>query len=103
MKKTILILFLTLIAFVTLTLTTAVEQKMVDGENIYGFPLTFYIEYSLHTVDPLLKPSGFYPFALFVDIAVSLSISLTFYLGLLFALKKLKRTPNTALKTHAKK
>jgi hypothetical protein len=46
MKRNIFIVILSLVVFVAITILTADEQQMVDGDNRYGFPITFYIEYS---------------------------------------------------------
>jgi hypothetical protein len=46
MKKYITISLLTAGLFITLTLKTATLKGGSDGDDTYGFPLTFYIRYS---------------------------------------------------------
>jgi dolichol kinase len=46
MKKHLIICSLTIITFVLLTVFTAKNEIAFDGNNFYGFPLTFHTEYS---------------------------------------------------------
>ncbi|MDB5208294.1 MAG: hypothetical protein JWR72_3369 [Flavisolibacter sp.] len=46
MRKTFKILIATIFVFMVLTLVTMKEEASFDGDNTYGFPLTFHIQYS---------------------------------------------------------
>ena len=67
MKRAFRILILAILLFAVVVKITAIEERPFDGNNVYGFPLMFYTEYSMEVAGPV-TPSYFSFLNLIVDL-----------------------------------
>ncbi|SFC51689.1 hypothetical protein SAMN05216297_10197 [Flavobacterium phragmitis] len=72
MKKLIVLFLLTILIFTVLTFSTASLQMKVDGNDMYGFPASFYVLYGgMMTPSPTVEMTSFHFLNLVLDIAVA--------------------------------
>lgn len=71
MKRLLALCILTVIIFATLTISTAKVETPVDGNDTYGFPLTFFIRFSGMCLPCPPNPTETSYLKLLVDIAVA--------------------------------
>ncbi|MFD2942157.1 hypothetical protein [Flavobacterium notoginsengisoli] len=72
MKKFIVIILLTIIIFTILTFSTASLEMKVDGNDMYGFPASFYVLYGgMVAPTPTSEMTNFVFLNLVLDIAVA--------------------------------
>lgn len=76
MKKYLPLCILTIIVFGTLTISTAKIETPIDGEDTYGFPLTFFIRFSGMCSPCPPNPTEIYYLQLVADVAVAFLLSL---------------------------
>lgn len=77
MKNILLISLFTVIIFIVLTFSTASLMRQVDGNDMYGFPVAFYILYSgMVYPTPTTEMTNFIFFNLILDIAVAFVIAI---------------------------
>ena len=62
MKKVIRILIYTVLIFAAVVLPTAKLERAFDGNDNYGYPLTFFTEYSGMVADPGANPTSSFKF-----------------------------------------
>jgi hypothetical protein len=80
MKKYLPLCILTIIIFGTLTISTAKIEQPTDGEDTYGFPLTFFIRHSLMCSPCAPNPTEIFYLELLVDIAVAFLLSIIIWI-----------------------
>lgn len=91
MRKFIFISLLTIGVFVTLTFSTASLQRKVDGNDMFGFPVAFYVRFSeMVSPNPTAEMYRFSYTNLLFDIAIAYII--TILISLIY--KKLKKNIN---------
>lgn len=93
MKGFLALCILTIIIFATLTISTAKIETPVDGNDTYGFPLTFFIRFSGMCSPCPPNPTETSYWKLFVDIVAAFLIAvviLTVYTRLRKTLQKKK-------------
>jgi hypothetical protein len=56
MKRAFRISILIILLFAVVVKITAKEERSIDGNNVYGFPLMFYTEYSMEVIGPVTPP-----------------------------------------------
>ena len=76
MKTVIQILILTIIIFVVITLVTMKIETPFDGNDTYGFPLTFHIKWSGMCFECPENPTETYYGYLLIDFLIAFLISI---------------------------
>ena len=79
MKTVIQILILTIIIFVVITLVTMKIETPFDGNDTYGFPLTFHIKWSGMCFECPENPTETNYGYLFIDFLIAFLISIGFW------------------------
>ncbi len=91
MRKTFKILTATIVVFMVLTLLTMKEEIPFDGDNTYGFPLTFHIQYSA-MCDPWPEsPTSTNFLKMFIDLILALVMGIVLIEVLDFFLKLISK------------
>jgi hypothetical protein len=68
MKRAISISILIVIIFAVVVILTAKMERLVDGNDVYGYPLVFLTEYGGLVADRGFKPSSFNFLNLIIDL-----------------------------------
>lgn len=85
-KKILVVGSWSVFAFVILTLTTAKIETPFDGNDTYGFPLTFFVRFSGMRISYPLNPTEIKIIYLLIDALFSLIMGLLLW----FAARKIK-------------
>lgn len=75
MKKYVAFCILSIVIFLILTVSTAKIDTPSDGNDSFGFPLTFLIRFGGKRLNPLTKFSEIFYLNLLMDVVVTLIIA----------------------------
>lgn len=94
MKRFFIIFLLSIISFTLLTIKSARIESHFDGNDTYGFPLTFYTKFSSMCVDCPGPKYEIHYLNLVADFAVAVLVGIATWRIILIFMKQLKNKGN---------
>lgn len=94
MKRAFRISILIILLFTVDIILTAKIEQPIDGDNVYGFPLIFYTEYSMNVAGPL-TPAYFNFLNLIIDLLPVIILAILLERVTLTLIKKVKSRSTT--------